>query len=286
VNTGAPVLSVVVPAHNEATVITRMLTPLVPAVDSGEFEVVVAVNGCTDDTAALARSVHPRIRVVETATASKIAALNLGDDTAVAFPRAYVDADVTVDVDTLRALADELRRDGGPLVAAPPLRVDASRSSWPVRAHYRIWELTDYRTVGHVGSGIYALSAAGRDRFGDFPDVIADDRYVQQLFRPDERGSSPHGHFTVQAPRTFRALIHRSVRSSAGNAQLRQTGVTPADTSGSGISALVKRVARQPLRWPDFAVYCVGYVVPRVLGRRKLARGRTDVWERDETSRS
>ncbi|WP_196073346.1 glycosyltransferase [Nakamurella alba] len=288
----SPVLSVVVPAHNEEAVITRLLSGLLDGISSGELEVVVAANGCTDGTVAAARAVHPAVRVAETTTASKIAALNLGDDVATVFPRAYVDADIAVDTAALREIAAMLTDPEQPLVGAPAMVVDASRSSWPVRAHYRIWELTDYRSLGHVGSGIYALSEAGRGRFGQFPDVIADDRYVQELFTLDERRGGTRT-FTVHAPRTFRALVHRSVRSSAGNAQLRsrsgadgRTDSVATAPGGSGMKNLVKRVARRPLLWPDFAVYCVGYVVPRILGRRKLARGQAQVWERDETSRT
>jgi glycosyltransferase involved in cell wall biosynthesis len=283
-----PRLSVVIPAHNEAAVIQRVLRPLVESARSGALEVVVCANGCTDETASLARAFGPEINVVETATASKVAALNLADEVASVFPRAYVDADVDVDLEVLLLLADTLQDPAGPLVAAPPMRVDASRSSWPVRAHYRIWEMTDYRQHGHIGSGIYALSATGRRRFGEFPDIIADDRFVQQMFGLEERGTSTRGHFTIHAPTTMRALIHRSVRSAAGNAQLRVTGLSaePASPAGpSGFATLTPRVLRRPSLWPAFAVYCYAYIAPRVLARRKLAAGAEHIWERDETSR-
>jgi len=283
-----PRLSVVIPAHNEAAVIQRVLRPLVDGARSGALEVVVSANGCTDNTAALARAFGPEIQVVETATASKIAALNLADEVASVFPRAYVDADVDVDLEVLLLLADALQDPAGPLVAAPPMRVDTTRSSWPVRAHYRIWEMTDYRRQGHIGSGIYALSAAGRRRFGEFPNIIADDRFVQQMFGLAERGTSAGGHFTIHAPTTLRALIHRSIRSAAGNAQLRTAGLSarsPRHAGQSGFATLTPKVLRRPSLWPAFAVYCYAYVAPRVLARRKLVAGAEHVWERDETSR-
>ena len=162
-------ISVVIPAHNESAVIQRVLRPLADALRTGELEVIVAANGCTDDTADLARAVAPGITVVEVPTPSKILALNAADEVATVFPRVYVDADVEVGLAELRGLAELLGEPDGPLVAAPRMRIDTSRSSWPVRAHYRIWELSDYRQRGHVGSGVYALSAAGRGRFGRFP---------------------------------------------------------------------------------------------------------------------
>jgi glycosyltransferase involved in cell wall biosynthesis len=281
-------MSVVIPAHNESAVIERVLRPLMDAARTGEFEVIVAANGCTDGTADLVRALGPGISVLEIPTPSKVMALNAADQVATALPRAYVDADVDVDPDVLRCLADLLDRPDGPLVAAPRMQVDTSKSSWPVRAHYRVWDLTDYRQRGHVGSGIYALSAEGRQRFGAFPDIIADDRFVQQLFTQDERGTSEHGYFTVRAPATLRAFIRRSVRSAAGNVQLRTCGAEAraADVPvRSGLSALVPKVVRRPPLWPAFPVYCLAYVAPRLLARRKIAMGRLTVWERDETSR-
>ena len=48
---------------------------------------------------------------------------------------------------------------------------------------------------------------------------------------------------------------------------------------------LLGRVARRPALWPDFVVYAVVYAAGRVSARIKLARGRTHVWERDESTR-
>ena len=152
-------MSVVIPAHDEAAVIGRLLESLVADPRAADLEIVVVANGCSDATVPVARAYEPAVRVVEIEEASKIAALKAGDAEATRFPRAYVDADVMVDVPTLLALAQVLDEPGGPLVASPRLQVDTSRASWLVRQHYSIWELTDYRRSGHIGSGIYALSA-------------------------------------------------------------------------------------------------------------------------------
>src|SRR4029453_18220962 len=131
-------MSVVIPAHDEEAVIGRLLDGLVGDAHSDELEIVVVANGCTDATVEVARSYGGPVSVVEVEQASKIAALEAGDQEAVTFPRAYVDADVVIDVPTLLALADALDRPSGPLVASPRLDVDAASASWPVRAHYRI----------------------------------------------------------------------------------------------------------------------------------------------------
>ncbi|WKK72461.1 glycosyltransferase [Rathayibacter oskolensis] len=279
-------VSVVIPAHDEAAVIGRLLGALVDGDPEGRLEIVVGANGCTDGTASVARAVDPRILVAETERASKIAGLNAADGVATVFPRIYVDADVSVSAETLLALGDELARPGGPLVAAPEFHVDTTGASWPVRAHYSIWELSDYRVSGLVGSGIYGLSAEGRRRFGEFPEIIADDRFVQQLFAPEERMTLTGHSFSVKAPRRMRSQIKRTVRIAIGNAQLAASGLVPDRPAGGGIAALVKRVLRRPALWPAFPVYWYGYLRPRLEARSIIARGGVPEWNRDETTRA
>src|SRR4051812_46956466 len=98
-------ISIVIPAHNEAAVIGRCLSGLTQGAAPGELEIIVVCNGCTDGTAHIARSFGQDVRVVETQIASKAAALNLGDEVASGFPRFYVDADVRLPLDSVRAVA-------------------------------------------------------------------------------------------------------------------------------------------------------------------------------------
>src|SRR3954452_8210976 len=113
-----PRASIVIPAHDEAAVIGRLLTALTTGAEPGELAIVVACNGCTDDTAAIAAT-FPGVTVVDLPEPSKTAALNAGDDAAGdVFPRLYVDADILVDLAAVRAVADVLDTDV-PRAAAP-----------------------------------------------------------------------------------------------------------------------------------------------------------------------
>lgn len=277
----APLLSVVVPAHDEERVLPRLLRGL----HDPRLEVVVVANGCRDATAATARSAGPGIRVVEIPAASKPAALDAGDAAATVFPRAYVDADVEVDATTLLALGEVLTDRA--LIASPSLRLELAGASRGVRAYYRIWELSEFRTHGHIGSGIYAVSRDGRERWGRFPALIGDDRYVQGLFAPAERATLIDQAFAIRPPRTLRALIARGARIAAGNAQLRDAGVAG---QVRGVTAsfrgLLGRVAPHPALWPAFALYCVVQLRTRALARRLLAAEHSPEWTRDETSRT
>lgn len=278
-------LSVVIPAHDEAAVIDRLLRSLTASPRRRELEIVVVANGCRDDTAQRARR-YDGVRVVEIPAASKTAALDAGDGATGVFPRVYVDADVQITSDALFALADVLDRPGVE-IASPGLHVDTSGASWLVRQHYRVWELSDYRRPGHIGSGVYALSQAGRDRFGAWPDVIADDRFVQQLFAVHERATLTDHSFTVRSSADMRSHLRRSVRIARGNQELPDHVQHPEasrPTTGSR-AELVRQVAARPGMWVPFAVYCVSWMLPNMLASRNIARERASTWNRDETTR-
>jgi glycosyltransferase involved in cell wall biosynthesis len=279
-------MSVIIPAHNERATIGRLLRLLIDGDDLGRLEIIVAVNGSSDGTAEAARAVSDRVKVLELETASKTAALNLGDRHATAFPRAYVDADVTVTAGALLALADALADPDAPRVAAPRFRVDTAEASWPARQYFAVWALSEYNVSGHVGSGIYALSQAGRSRFASFPDIIADDLFVQRLFAPEERVVLAEHEFMVAAPRTLRAQLSRAIRLHAGIEELNALGVTDRSASRSaGHARLVKRVAARPGLWAALAVYSYGYLLPRAAARRLRASGRAIGWHQDTTNR-
>ena len=271
------VLSVVIPAHDEERVLPRLLAGLADP----RLEVVVVANGCADGTADVAR--RAGARVVELAEGSKVAALNAGDAAASVFPRAYVDADVEVSADALLAVADRLER-GPELVASPRLVLDLHTATWLVRSYYAVWELSAFRRRGHIGSGVYALTREGRQRFGAFPRVIGDDRFVQGLFAPEERATVDDA-FVVRPPRTLRALVDRGARIAAGNRELQHAGLAgQVPTPGGSLRALLRQVAPRPRLWGPFVVYAVVQLRTGALAGRRL-RHADDVWTRDETSR-
>ena len=75
--------------------IARTLAPLAPLAAARQLEIIVACNGCTDETARIARG-FDGVTVLELEQPSKAAALNAGDAAASHWPRLYVDADVQI----------------------------------------------------------------------------------------------------------------------------------------------------------------------------------------------
>ena len=274
-------MSIVIPAHDEGPLVRIGLERMLADAQPGEFEVVVVANGCTDDTADQARSVDG-VTVVEIGRASKILALNAGDAAARGFPRAYVDSDVSISTATLRALAAALDETDEPRAAAPRLRVDIAQTSRPVRAYYRVWALSDYRGDGHIGSGVYAVNAAGRARWDAFPDVIADDRFVQQRFRPAERRSLDDEEFVVAASKDMRTHIRRGIRIERGNRELpAEIQLAAHEPARRRYARLLGRVAVRPALWVCLPFYAYGFAAAKIGARR----GRPVTWSRDDSLR-
>ena len=71
------------------------------------------------------------------------------------------------------------------------------------------------------GRGVVALSAEGRGRFGRFPDVVADDLFLDSLFTAAEKREVGSVSARVAAPRRVRDLLRSLVRMRRGNASMR-----------------------------------------------------------------
>jgi glycosyltransferase involved in cell wall biosynthesis len=284
-----PLGSVVIPAHNEAGVIRRCLDAVVDGFAPGELDVVVVGNGCRDDTVALARSSPYPVRVIDLAAASKPAALRAGDAAALCLPRLYLDADVVLSGAAARAVFARLR--DGAVAARPPITYDVARSSALVRRYYRARTRMPAVLSSLWGAGVYGLSAGGRGRFDEFPDVVADDLWLDRQFAPDELEIVDCPAVMVMVPRRPRELIGVLRRAYRGKSEQRREPVAdgrPRGTIRATLGDLVRTVGAGPAASLDAATYAtfaasarVALAFATVPGRR----GPSGAWERDESSR-
>lgn len=277
-------ISIVVPAHNESSVIARALGAWVGNSGSDGMDVVVVCNGCTDDTADIARRFGPTARVIESEVASKTHALNLGDQISRAFPRIYADADIVITADAIRALTKRLER-GDVLAVAPTPDIDLTGCRWLVRKYYDIRSRLPSSREGIGGSGVYALSEEGRKRFTRFPDVVADDIYVRLQFTPEERETLPSAKSTVFPPRTISQLIAVRTRAYTGIFELAHSfpelRANKRETNHRSLITLFK----EPRLWSGLLIYCCVNILARYRASIRC-RTRASVWERDNTSRA
>jgi glycosyltransferase involved in cell wall biosynthesis len=272
--------AVIVPAYNEAAVIKRTLSPLRQAAVDGYIELIVVCNGCTDDTADVARSV-PGVRVVELEQGSKPAALNAGDAAATFWPRLYLDADIQISAAAVLAVLDRLAQ-GDVLAARPESRYDFDGASALVRCYYRARERVPQHKLAMWGAGAYGVSAKGHQRFGVFPMVTGDDFFVDTQFDADEKVVVATEPSVVKTPADATSLLAILRRSHRGTAELSADGHRPAARMGNkglDTAVTVVRTIRGPQSAVDGAVY-----IAMALAKRLTAR-QTQAWERDESSR-
>lgn len=280
--------SVVIAAHNEAAVLPHCLHRLLDGAAPGEFEVLVVANGCTDNTAEVARSV-PGVRVLELAEASKSAALNAGDDAATRFPRIYLDADIALSATGARTLASAVVGSvtgtgsgtaGGLLAAAPGRRLDTTGRPLLVRAYYAINSRLPAFRDALFGRGAIVLSAAGRARFDRFPDQIADDLFLDSLFEVGEKREVSQVTTVVATPRLTRDLLRRLGRVRTGNTAMRATDTRVRRARRA--SWLVDVVLPRPWLLPAGVCYAALTIAAGVSARRS----KQQTWGRDESSRA
>jgi glycosyltransferase involved in cell wall biosynthesis len=275
-------LSVIIPAHNEEGQIGETLTNLQLNYHP-VLELIVCCNGCSDRTASVARSVAPCAIVLESSVASKTNALNLSDEHATRFPRVYLDADIRLSPAALPMLVSRMSETGA-LIASPRAVMDFESSSLLVRAYYAVWLALPYVREGLIGTGVYVLSREGRSRFGEFPQLIADDGYVRAHFKPFERLLVEECYALVRAPRDLRNLVKIKTRSRLGVYEL-QLKYPHLAASGGAASGGFRFVAMRPSLWAPALVYLGVNFYTRWRARRMAREKGFNIWERDDSRR-
>jgi glycosyltransferase involved in cell wall biosynthesis len=268
-----------VPAHNEQAVIEVNLRQLLAGTTPGEFDVIVVPNGCSDQTAERARAV-PGIRVIESPTAGKVAALHLGDGACRTFPRIYLDADVQLSAASVRALVAAAGRPGV-LACAPVPRFDLADVGWMARRTHRVHEQLVAPNRALAGAGVYLLTADGHRRVFPIPDIISDDGWVHGSFAGHERVVVAEAASLVKPARTVRTHLNRRVRVRRGNRQLAAAG-RPAPEGRLRMGNLVQLVRGRQVSLVDAGCYLTVLAADRAITR--LRPDKAD-WGTDQSSR-
>ena len=271
-------LSVIIPASNEAGYISDCLRHLC-ASDAAGVQVIVVANGCRDATARFARETLAAHQpagwtstVLELAQGSKPGALNVGDAAALHPMRVYLDADVQVSPGLLSALGAALAGPVPRYASGTPV-IPAAQSA-VTRAYARFWQKLPFNQTAAPGYGLFAVNAAGRARWGDFPSLISDDTFVRLQFLPEERVqvADPYLWPMIEG---FAPLVRVRRRQDAGGREL--SALYPGLMAREGkpdltATELLRLALADP---PGFATYAaVSLAVRARRGGAGFARGR------------
>ncbi|HJQ48266.1 MAG TPA: glycosyltransferase [Amycolatopsis sp.] len=275
-----PVASVVIPAHNEETVLPRLLAALSDG--AADLDVVVVANACEDRTAEVAKAAG--VRVLETPVAGKPHALRLGDAECEVFPRIYLDADVVLTGEGVRALADALA-EPGVLMATPTVVLDCRGVTWFARRVHRAWAaLPQVRSTG-VGSGAYGLSAAGHARVFPIPDVLTDDAWAHRKISLRSKVVVAGAWSVVRPAGSAQALLRRRARVRLGHRELDRLGVTASREHGSGLRVIARLIRARRVAVVDAACLISVALLDRVIATFRRINGNETGWFTDTKSR-
>ena len=277
------------PAHDEAVVIARTLESVLSQDHAGPLEIIVAANGCADDTAEIARSFGPRanrqdrvLRVIELPERGKTEAMNAADAAASGEVRIYADADVTMSPNTISALVEAVEREGTHL-AVPRMDIVIPRSPI-VHGYVTVWSRLPYVVEGGAALAVFAVSASGRSRWGRFPPILADDSYARLQFERSEVSVLEDATVTVRFPESAREMVAVRGRLFLGVWELHEefpelTG----DGAPRGRVAL-ETIARSPALWLRAPSFFTVYLLGWLHARRSRAR-HDHGWARAASSR-
>ena len=254
------------------------LSAVLASTGPAQAQIIVVANGCADDTVKIAQSFAGSVKekgwtldVLDLPAIGKLAALNAADARAHFGMRAYLDADVIIDRDLMAQISDTLSTDA-PRYASGTLRLTTAKS-WASRAYGRIYAQVPFVTHGVPGAGIFAVNAAGRARWQDFPQIISDDTFVRLSFAPQERIGVAAG-YDWPLVEGFRALVKVRRRQNAGVAEIAARHPELLRNDDKIILSLGQKLAialRDPL---GFAVYAGVAVIVKLTPQRDAG------WER------
>lgn len=269
-----PEVTVVVPAHDEVLTVGRLLDCLEPL--GSRAEVVVVANGCTDDTAVVARKHPSRPVVLDLARPGKCAAINAGASGRAEGPVAVIDADIRIEAAGLLRLVAVAASSPAPRLVMPTAQYELRGSRVLVRLYMRTW-LAIMQVRGIViGSGVYVLNPAGWGRVAPFPEVIADDMYVRWSFSPDETHVAADVRTVVRPPSRVRDLYRQRVRVHRGVLEQRlTTGQSPQRAGRHAV--LTPRTALQLIGLPWYVALTS---LAKATARRELATSAQVRWRR------
>ncbi len=218
-------LTIIIPACNEESVITDCLRSLQKQNFKSPVEVIVSANSCTDNTVGVCQTFKSALiqqgydfSVLDTNSSSKNESLNIADSHAMYPARLYLDADVKCSPGLIEQ-ALQLLNDPEPVYFSGSLSIPQGNSFFS-NAYGRIWLTMPYIRDAVTGIGCYGVNARGRKMWDKFPSLHSDDKFVRMLFSKEQRKKIP-ARYDWPVPEGLITLIRVRARWIKGNRELR-----------------------------------------------------------------
>ncbi len=276
--------TVIVPAHNEASVIEDCLNSIVN--QAGVDHIIVPCNGCTDNTVDIVRSKFPQVVCLDIAKPSKTNALNVAEKKAqelgITYPIFYIDADTQISENCISHITKVMQKNELFLTAPTPI-IDTQHSSWLVKTYYTVWTSLPYIREGVIATCSFIVSEAGRKRFDEFADVIGDDGFIRCHFKNSEISNIDGAEIYIRAPKDIFSLIKIKTRARLGNMELIARKKCPIQEAKHYGNVMRKRLLSRQF-FPT-ATYIAIALFIRVRANRQFKKLSSYKWEKDTSSR-
>ena len=272
--------TIIIPAHNEATVIERCIDSVIGQ-DQADT-IIVACNGCTDNTVELVRNKYPTIICLDIEKASKTNALNVAEEHITSYPIFYLDADTQLGQGDVAKISAHFENNTT-LLAAPTPNINTDNSSWLVKQYYKVWLKLPYISDGVIGTCSFIMNKEGRARFDSFPDIINDDGYVRCCFESTERQNIANTTIHIQAPKDLYSLIKIKSRARLGNMQLNHLKLCHKPKEANYRSSLSEKLFSK--QFIATSVYIAIALLIRMRAKSQLNNIDSYTWEKDLSSR-
>jgi len=276
--------TVIIPAHNESSVIENCLDSIIK--QQGIDHIIVPCNGCTDDTYKIVTSKYPSVICLDIETPSKTNALNVAEAKAqelgATYPIFYIDADTQLSGNAISHITQAMQ-DSTIQLAAPTPIIDTSKSSWLVKTYYKVWINLPYIKEGVIATCSFIVSKEGRKRFDKFADVIGDDGFIRCHFKNTEISNIEGAEIYIRAPKDIFSLIKIKTRARLGNMELIARNKCPIIENKNYSNVMKSRLFSK-----DFfatSIYILIASVIRVRAKLQFKKLDSYQWEKDTSSR-
>lgn len=277
--------TVIVPAHNEASVIQACLDSIVS--QRGVDHIIVPCNGCTDTTVEIVKQNYPQVVCLDIEKPSKTNALNIAEEKVkelgVSYPIFYIDADTRLSENCIRIVIQTMQDNNELLLTAPTPIINTHKSSWLVKTYYKVWTDLPYIKEGVIATCSFIVSEKGRQRFDKFADVIGDDGFIRCHFKNSEIANIEGTEIFITAPRNIYSLIKIKTRARLGNMELiarKKCPILEARNYGNVMKS--RLLSREFLHT---SVYIAIALIIRVRAKLQFKKLESYQWEKDTSSR-
>ena len=276
--------TIIVPAHNEASVIEDCLNSIIN--QDGIDHIIVPCNGCTDNTAEIVKTKFPTVVCLDIEKPSKTNALNIAEEKAQelggSYPIFYIDADTQLSENAITHITSAMQN-SNILLSAPTPIIDTSKSSWLVKTYYKVWVNLPYIKEGVIATCSFIVSQEGRRRFDKFADVIGDDGFIRCHFKNKEISNIEGAEIYIRAPKDIFSLIKIKTRARLGNMELIARNKCPVIENKNYGNVMKSRLLSK-----DFfstGIYILIALIIRVRANLQFKKLADYQWEKDTSSR-